>query len=376
MSVFPCWRWSAPPCRRAEDEIHYCFGEQATIEAEGGVTVKGTSGPDVIWGGNVIDGGDGDDLICSLSGRDKVFGGDGDDKVDAGDDEDTVEGGPGDDYLVGGTSYNIWWSGGETVSYEHASGPVNVDLTRGIATGEGRDTLVDFMEIIGSEYGDTLRGGSEVQDGGDFIDGRGGHDVLYGAQLTRNNLDMLVGGRGNDRIHGLRGDDYLFGGPGNDSLYGGRSEDGLWGGPGDDHVDGGRNGSGIHDDCVQHSEFFPLYEGSPAGITASLTAGTARGEGTDSLVRVECLGGSEHDDLLSGSDRTNLLEGNGGNDVLKAWGGDDYLYDGPGVDSLLGGMGADSLVGEDSSGGDHFDGSRGRDQCHADADDSVMNCER
>jgi len=114
----------------AEDETHYCFGEQPTIKARSGATVEGTSGPDVIWGGKVIDGRGGDDVICSLNGRDEVYGGDGNDKIDAGDDQDTVEGGPGDDYLVGGNSYHIGWSGGEMVSYEHASGPVNVDLIR------------------------------------------------------------------------------------------------------------------------------------------------------------------------------------------------------------------------------------------------------
>ncbi len=360
----------------AEDETHYCFGEQPTIKARSGATVEGTSGPDVIWGGKVIDGRGGDDVICSLNGRDEVYGGDGNDKIDAGDDQDTVEGGPGDDYLVGGNSYHIGWSGGEMVSYEHASGPVNVDLTRGIATGEGTDTLVDFMGIIGSEYGDTLRGGSEVRDNGDYIDGRGGDDVLYGAQVTRRNLDMIVGGQGNDRIHGLKGKDLLFGGEGNDSLFGGGSPDGLWGGPGDDHMDGGRNGAGMFDDCVQYSESYPFYVGSPVGITASLTAGTARGDGTDTFVRVECLGGSEHDDLLFGDSGRNSLEGNGGNDVLKAWRGDDDLFDGGGVDLLLGGRGSDALGSEDSAGGDTFDGSRGHDECNGDADDIVANCER
>ena len=75
--------------------------------------------------------------------------------------------------------------------------------------------------------------------------------------------------------------DWLFGFGGNDSLEGQAGEDLVEGGAGTDTLDGG---SGLNDAA---SWIF-----SSAPITASLTSGTASGDGPDSMVSVEPLVGA------------------------------------------------------------------------------------
>jgi Ca2+-binding RTX toxin-like protein len=74
------------------------------------------------------------------------------------------------------------------VSYQNASGAVSVDLAAGTASGAaGNDTLINFSQIRGSGYNDTLFGSDstlterfEGLAGNDSIDGRGGFDnVAY-----------------------------------------------------------------------------------------------------------------------------------------------------------------------------------------------------
>lgn len=74
-----------------------CFGRIPTIVGdEGDNVLRGSPGPDVIWGGgaDLIDGRGGNDRICGGPGRDALKGGKGRDRLD---------GGPGFDVLIGGT---------------------------------------------------------------------------------------------------------------------------------------------------------------------------------------------------------------------------------------------------------------------------------
>ena len=72
--------------------------------------------------------------------------------------------------------------------------------------------------------------------------------------------------------------------------------------------------------------------------------GTATG---DTLVCIENIIGSAHNDRLIGDNANNALTGWTGNDDLKGGGGSDVLSGGSGDDELRGGAGADTLSGGD-----------------------------
>ena len=207
-----------------------CFGKQPTIAGRAQATLTGTSGPDVIVGGIKIDGKGGNDRICSLGGFDLINGGKGDDMIDGGDNQDSISGDDGNDVLYAqkGAIFSSGYSqqaGGETVSYASASGPVEVDLLAGSASGQGTDQLFGFSEIVGTPFGDTLRGGNAWN--GNEIWGKGGNDVIYGSDHESDSGDYLLGGAGDDQIMGLGWYDTLWGQAGNDLLDGGAGDDSL-----------------------------------------------------------------------------------------------------------------------------------------------------
>jgi hypothetical protein len=77
----------------------------------------------------VIDGGGGNDRICSGSGEDLVSGEDGNDKIDAGSDDDVVSGGDGDDKLIGGDGIYDWCRQGSGTGTETGCEPALTGVT-------------------------------------------------------------------------------------------------------------------------------------------------------------------------------------------------------------------------------------------------------
>src|SRR5262249_38085249 len=83
-----------------------------------------------------------------------------------------LEGGSGNDTLIGQVG------GNETVSYEHATGPVTVNLSVTTAQdtiGAGIDTISNFEAVRGSAYNDILTGS-----GNSTLEGGAGADTLNG----------------------------------------------------------------------------------------------------------------------------------------------------------------------------------------------------
>jgi len=210
----------------AAAHAYQCFDVTATIVGTNGDDrITGTNGRDVIvgLGGNDTISGLGDsDRICGNGGNDKLVAGPGVDQVDGGTGRNVLKGGTGDDRLYGGPSADSFWPGlgndvidgrgtpdHEWVHYESASGPVNVDLETGHATGEGTDILVAILDVAGSPYGDVVKGNA-----------------------VSNTLRL---GKGNDEGVGRAGDDTILGGPGNDVLDGGGGMNTNDGGDGNDH---------------------------------------------------------------------------------------------------------------------------------------------
>ena len=118
-------------------------------------------------------------------------------------------------------------------------------------------------------------------------------------------IENAIGGSGNDTITGDGEDNRLEGGAGNDVLSGGG---------GADYLDGGTN---VLADIASY-----LYAGG--GVTASLADGVATVAGdagdVDTLVDIERLIGSVHNDSLTGGNAVNDdfegFEGRGGDDTI------------------------------------------------------------
>ena len=215
----------------------------------------------------------------------------GNDLLDGGSGNDVLEGGAGDDLLLGGEG-NDEMDGGaglhDRVSFERSDKAVTVDLEAGTAKGEGKDTIRNVEDVYGSKHDDRIAG-----------DGVG------------------------NRLNGDYGDDVLSGAGGKDTLVGGAGADALDGGADMDVAD---------------------YGSSFAGVAVDLRAGVGFGghaEG-DTLVNIEAVNGSRHDDRLRGDDEVNRLNGGAGDDMISAGGGRDTLIGGAGADSLNGGAGDDT----------------------------------
>ena len=183
---------------------------------------------------------------------------------------------------------------------------------------------------------------------GDAIfNGFADNDTLTGTT----GADTINGRDGNDILHGLGGNDTLNGDGGDDKLHGGAGADTLNGGAGDDYA---------------------YYTGSSVGVLVRLHAAHAvkygEAEG-DTLIDIEHIVGSNHNDVLAGDGEDNLLDGGAGDDVLYGGpaGGDDEMYGGNGDDRIFGGRGNDILTG--GEGNDYLKGGPGEDTLIADGND-------
>jgi Ca2+-binding RTX toxin-like protein len=123
--------------------------------------------------------------------------------------------------------------------------------------------------------------------------------------------NTLTGTKNADRLEGRGGNDFLIGKSGNDILDGGADND------------------------------FVVYTNSANGVTVDLLAGTAKGEGNDTLISIENVDGSMKVDTIKLANGAEFANGNGGNDTIWGRGGADTLFGGDGNDKLYGEAGDD-----------------------------------
>jgi Ca2+-binding RTX toxin-like protein len=282
------------------------------------------------------------------------------------------EGGRGDDSIDGRGGFDI-------VRFSSSTAGVTANLATGTATGTdiGTDTFVNVEGLFGSDFNDILTGGlaangvtvsdglievfrggagNDTIDGGqgydraDYTtgtsgvsvilndaadgsanDGQGGTDVLRNIEGVRGSdfNDSISGNSAANKLEGLSGNDQLRGGAGNDTLLGGEGSDYLTGGSGDDVLNGG-NG-------IDTADYF--FSDTSAGIVVNLVAGTATGGGgSDTLVGIENVNGSDFNDTITGDAGNNFIDGRGGDDTLLGGAGADNLSGGAGNDILDGGV--------------------------------------
>ena len=107
----------------------------------------------------------------------------------------------------------------------------------------------------------------------------------------------------------------------------------ITGNAGDNDLDGGDgvdilDGAGGSDTAI--------YFWSPSEVAANLATGTTSDDGwngSDTLLNIENLQGSQFDDVLTGNSGANSLAGEGGDDLLEGGAGDDALDGGAGTDT-------------------------------------------
>jgi Ca2+-binding RTX toxin-like protein len=148
-------------------------------------------------------------------------------------------------------------------------------------------------------------------------------------------------------VNGTNGGDTLYGTGASDQINGLNGNDSLKGFGGADRLDGG---AGI--DTV-------FYGDSTVGVGINLATGRGFGgtaEG-DTLISIENVFGSYHNDSIIGTAGNNEFYGGNGNDVLKGGGGNDRLDGGSGNDILSAGLGSSILDG--GSGDDTLKGGGG-----------------
>ena len=198
--------------------------------------------------------------------------------------------------------------------------------------------------IVGTNKADVLKGTAKA----DVIVGLGGNDEVKA--LGGN--DRICGGSGNDKLYGGPGFDMIWGGVGNDQLFSQGGNDDMWGFAGNDTLDGSGSGWGT-----------AWFSDAPNGVNVDLSSGQATGEGNDTLIGIERIVGSDHDDTFTGDETHNVFDGREGDDSID---GGDGLQDlvlywsarGPvTVDLTAGtatGEGTDTLTGIEWVGGGAF----------------------
>jgi Ca2+-binding RTX toxin-like protein len=211
-----------------------------------------------------------------------------------------VTGGAGADTLTGDAQAN-WLAGGLGAdSFSAGAGDDVLLIDAADSHVDGGDGL-DVAQVIGSE-GVTLnlaQSNIEIAVGGDgndvligggrstvFVRGGGGHDVVVGGAANdvlsgEDGDDLVDGGAGNDLIRGHRGQDQLLGGAGDDVLDGGLEDDQLSGGAGNDVLTGGRG-----DDVIDGGDGLDVaeYSGSYADYRITKIRDNASGESTFRVV--------------------------------------------------------------------------------------------
>jgi len=225
----------------------------------GSVTIRGTSGNDVI---NVSSSSE-PHTILALGGTDNVQGGSAADMIDGGSGVDTIYGNGGDDVIIGGTGNDFLYGGSGNDEFRFIGTTLSFDTVDGGG---------DFDSIVGSDANDTI--GLLVRPLSiELIDGRGGYDVIRlpdsGTRslnltgITLVSIELIQGGTGRDTIVGSAGDDVIRGGGGNNVIDGGPGRD-----------------TAIY---LNESESYVVLQGSPTSVRSLL------GGGTDLLTNIEVI---------------------------------------------------------------------------------------
>jgi len=275
------------------DTIYANGGSGLTGEDAPHDRVQGDNGEDVIYGGpeaDLIYGfkiGSYDGNLADVQDSDIIRAGSGSDRIYSGYGADLVSGGAGDDVIEvlcgpGYTGLYAIWEHAELVSGDEGDDLINLISVNGphpngdfcfadvlgvapivseIRGGAGDDTIREVVQGFATsssiqEVSDFLQQGSYRYYGDEGDDAIKGRNVIFGGPGDDNlhvmsfqnedGIDLIsslgahivVGGAGNDTIHGGSEHDIILGGSGHDTILGWGDGDFIEGGSGDDRIFG------------------------------------------------------------------------------------------------------------------------------------------
>ncbi|SFN97295.1 type I secretion C-terminal target domain (VC_A0849 subclass), partial [Bradyrhizobium sp. Rc3b] len=230
------------------------------------------------------------------------------------------------------------------ISYVSATAAVVVDFAAGTANGDasvGNDTFTNVNSVIGSAFGDTLRGSDnpngtfeqyDARAGNDLIDGRGGYDfAVYNndaATTTGITVNLAAGTVTGDAtigtdtlrsVEAVRGTNFA-------DTYDATGFSGTSTNAGSSGTFNNFEGMGGNDGIIGNGNTRLQYTQSTAGVTVDFLAGTATGDasvGTDTFTGVNAVMGSMFADTFSGSGANENFMGLAGDDFIDGKGGFD-----------------------------------------------------
>lgn len=308
---------------------------------EFGDIVFGQSGDDILHGDqpDPSDENDGIDLIFCGPGNDQAYGGSGGNIEIPSQDfcllfGNLIFGGDGDDLLRG--DYLNW-------DTDDLKGGIDLIFGR-----DGNDTIegsAGSLVIIGS-----ISTGQAIVIGfGNILFGGAGNDVIKGANAAptcsgiNQELDDLLNSLGISDLGGAA--DLIFAGPGNDTVDAYNGIDFVFGSGGDDIL------------RADHGGFIIVpISGVPVPIAlGNLMFGSDGSDTITSLGRlvtiavppmeIDLLFGGKCDDVISAGDGINIVFGNGANDTITAGDGLNLLFGNQGDDTIDAGSGLNIVFG-------------------------------
>ena len=242
-------------------KISSAFQPNAYVLADGG---KGNDIIDVssLYGNSktVILGGEGEDTLTGWIGDDiiaqegsstndigkEIQGGGGSDIIVGSMGDDDIGAGGGNDFVISDSNFKV--NPEELLSqhqtdYPYKDSPKRYDVNA--MYDDVKQRIQNLPEYIALKEGkvppETDEGGNdhiEAGCGNDIVYAGGGNDRISGSGMINppsfdkgtdlNNIiclfdnDVLLGGKGDDEIHGMEGKDIVYGGQGNDKLFGDR----------------------------------------------------------------------------------------------------------------------------------------------------------
>jgi Ca2+-binding RTX toxin-like protein len=217
--------------------------------------------------------------IVGTAGNDVLYTADGNDTIDGGAGDDVISGGTGNNVLIGGDGNDAIYAdpGNNTIS-----------------GGNGTDTLLPNNATGGVTLNLAITTSQDVGGGMGSMT-ISGIENAWGTNFN----DVLIGDAGNNTLYGSGGDDTFDGGAGDDVFNGGSGSDTV------------------------------TYADATSGVTVSLATTAPQavggGMGTDTLIGIENLEGSDGNDTLTGNSGDNVLWGGMGDNTLDGGAGNDTV---------------------------------------------------